>query len=102
MKSVSEYVCIVYVCECPHLIGCMCCFIFLVPQKKIVSIKDRLGAENPEEKLEQEKILVSGNNLTKTVYNPGLLAKKQAEAANEKIQVCTQLNELIKKIMKYQ
>ena len=50
-------------------------------------MKERLGAaEAGEEKLEQEKILVSGNNLTKTVYNPGLLAKK-AEAAGDKIQV---------------
>ncbi|CAG7718477.1 unnamed protein product [Allacma fusca] len=51
-----------------------------------VSVKDRLGMpEGPDEKVEQEKILVSGNNLTKTVYNPGLLAKK-AETAGDKIQ----------------
>lgn len=36
----------------------------------------------------QEKILVSGNNITKTVYNHSLLAKK-TDAAAEKIQVCT-------------
>lgn len=52
-----------------------------------VSAKDRLGGMEGEEMSDsQEKILVSGNNITKTVYNPTLLAKK-TDAAAEKIQV---------------
>ncbi|OXA53251.1 RNA-binding protein 26 [Folsomia candida] len=50
-----------------------------------VPAKDRLGGIEGEMNDLQEKILVSGNNITKTVYNHSLLAKK-TDAAAEKIQ----------------
>jgi RNA-binding protein 26 len=56
-----------------------------------VSAMDRLGGIEGEEMEAQEKILVSGNNITKTVYNPSLLAKK-TDAAAEKIQVSASFN----------
>lgn len=40
-----------------------------------ISVKDRLGGQAPEP-MEHEKILISGNNLTKTVYNNAALTKK--------------------------
>ncbi|ODM99502.1 RNA-binding protein 26 [Orchesella cincta] len=54
-----------------------------------IPIKDRLGGHQQEpvddRRHEHEKILISGNNLTKTVYNNALLAKKM-ETPQEKLQ----------------
>ncbi|CAL8104757.1 unnamed protein product [Orchesella dallaii] len=53
-----------------------------------IPVKDRLGAQQDpmdDRRHEHEKILISGNNLTKTVYNNALLAKKM-ETPQEKLQ----------------
>jgi len=55
-----------------------------------MSVKDRLGGHEGEGSVgggEQEKIMLSGSSLIKTVYNPALLAVKKTEAAAEKVQV---------------
>jgi hypothetical protein len=51
-----------------------------------MSVKDRLGGHEGEGE-EQEKIMMSGSSLIKTVYNPSVLARQKTEAAAEKVQV---------------
>lgn len=53
-----------------------------------IPVKDRLGAQTQDGMpLEHEKILMSGNNITKTVYNNAALLNKPKETPQEKLQV---------------
>lgn len=51
-----------------------------------IPVKDRLGAQaDPMDN--ESKILISGNSITKTVYNPAALLNRKTETSQEKLQV---------------
>lgn len=52
-----------------------------------ISVKDRLGEQQLEsgEPMEEEKIIVTGNSLTKTVYNYTPTPKKELSAERAEV-----------------
>jgi RNA-binding protein 26 len=62
-----------------------------------VSVKDRLGpgGESQHEAMEQDKILLSGNSLTKTVYNHNAVRKELAQEKVEAVEAIKRSQEML-------